>query len=70
MRLGLACVSLLSAIVGTADIVLAHPGHGATDPQTVQHYFAEPVHLAPLLVIVAACAVTISLLAVRRRRSG
>ena len=54
--------------VGFAGTALAHPGHGATDPQTVTHYTTEPVHTAPLLIIITAAA-GLSLLAARRRDS-
>ncbi|REJ89390.1 MAG: hypothetical protein DWQ34_06630 [Planctomycetota bacterium] len=35
---------------------LAHPGHGATDPETPLHYAAEPVHSLPLVLAALTCA--------------
>lgn len=45
----------------------AHPGHGATDPESVTHYLADPLHAAVLGIVVAPVIVTaVGLL--RRRR--
>ncbi len=53
-------------VTGTsAGTVLAHPGHGVTDPETPAHYVLEPVHAIPVLLLVAACW----LVAWRRRAS-
>lgn len=43
------CVAL------AAGAALAHPGHGATEPESAVHYVAEPVHGLPLLLIALAC---------------
>ncbi|MBX3437017.1 MAG: hypothetical protein KF861_05975 [Planctomycetaceae bacterium] len=69
MRLGVVCVSWVTIILGLAGTSQAHPGHGTTDPQTVAHYLTEPVHLAPLMAVVAVSAAAISLLAARNRQT-
>jgi MYXO-CTERM domain-containing protein len=46
-------------------IVLAHPGHGATEPASWLHYFTEPEHVIPLALALAA----IVAIAVLRRRA-
>jgi hypothetical protein len=66
MRFGSICLRVMVVLPSLAATALAHPGHGTTDPHTVSHYIAEPLHVAPLLVFVAA-AVGLSLLAARRR---
>lgn len=37
--------------------VLAHPGHGDTDPESWRHYLTEPVHV---LVLAAGVAVVVT----------
>lgn len=49
-----------------AQSVLAHPGHGTTEPTTVAH-LAEPVHMLPILLAVGATGL-IGLLIFRQRR--
>jgi hypothetical protein len=41
-------VALLSAIP-----CAAHPGHGTTAPDSIEHYVAEPLHGWPLAVMAA-----------------
>lgn len=51
---------VLLVISGFADFASAHPGHGRTEPQTLWHYVAEPLHGGALwggLVIVATAAI-------------
>lgn len=67
MRPRLFCLHLMLVLSGMVGTATAHPGHGTTDPHSVTHYVAEPVHAAPLLALFAAAAVAISLLAARRR---
>ena len=67
MRLGSRYLLFTLALFGSTQTVFAHPGHGTTDPHSVTHYVAEPVHFAPLLALFAIAAVAISLLAARRR---
>ena len=50
----------------SAATVLAHPGHGVTDPETPAHYVLEPVHAIPVLLLLAACL----LVALRRRAAN
>jgi hypothetical protein len=38
--------------------LLAHPGHGHTDPESWTHYFTEPVHVIPLALAVGAAVAT------------
>lgn len=42
-------VSLAFLSTAGASTVLAHPGHGTTDPTTVSH-ITEPVHVLPILL--------------------
>jgi putative copper export protein len=50
---------------GTA---LAHPGHGATDPEGLVHYLTEPVHVVALAAAAGAAAVAAFFWTGRRRR--
>lgn len=61
--------SMLMAMVvaaTSAATVLAHPGHGVTDPETPAHYVLEPVHAIPVLLLVAACV----MVGIRRRAAN
>ena len=66
MRLASSCPWSILLFLGIAGAASAHLGHGTTDHHAVLHYVAEPLHVVPLLVMLAA-AVGISLLAARRR---
>ena len=37
---------------------LAHPGHGSTPPDSVEHYVVEPVHSLPMGVAIGATFMT------------
>ena len=37
--------------------LLAHPGHGTTEPETISHYALEPIHLLPVAVLIAATGI-------------
>ena len=52
-------------LVCAAGNAWAHPGHGVTDPDTPAHYVIEPVHVLPVLILIAASA-----LVAYRIRSG
>ncbi len=65
---GLVCVCSMLVLFGFPSALLAHAGHGTTPPDTVSHYVAEPVHVAPLLAIVVVIVAGISLLVARLRR--
>lgn len=59
---------LMAGVVAAAPAtLLAHPGHGTTPPETVQHYAFEPVHALPVLVV--AAAIVVGMVARRSRRS-
>jgi hypothetical protein len=47
----------------------AHPGHGTTEPASVEHYLFEPVHAVPLVVLAVAVAAA-GLIKRRRARSA
>ncbi|MCA9074324.1 MAG: hypothetical protein R3B91_14635 [Planctomycetaceae bacterium] len=59
-------LALITSTLVTTPL-LAHPGHGTTDPQSVTHYVGEPVHALPLVLIVVAVA-ALSLLSFRQRK--
>jgi hypothetical protein len=56
---------VFASLLCSASTLVAHPGHGTTAPDTVEHYVFEPVHAIPVVVLVAAIAVGV---VVRRRR--
>jgi hypothetical protein len=37
--------------------LLAHPGHGHTDPESWTHYLTEPIHVVPLALAASAVVV-------------
>ena len=54
----------LLLLTSGAQSVLAHPGHGSTDPSEISHV-AEPSHLLPVLVSLAAISM-IGVISLRR----
>ena len=44
----------LASLVLFNRLVLAHPGHGTSDPSGLPHYVTEPVHLVPLVIVAGA----------------
>jgi len=38
--------------LSSSAVVMAHPGHGLTDPQTLTHQIAEPVHASFWLLLI------------------
>ncbi|MCA9167424.1 MAG: hypothetical protein KDB23_07130 [Planctomycetales bacterium] len=59
------CASLLVTLV--AATCSAHPGHGSTAANQVEHYVAEPLHAAPLLATLAVVAALLAGTAAWRR---
>jgi hypothetical protein len=47
---------------------LAHPGHGITEGTSVIHYVVEPLHIGPVLLLLAT-GFTTALWLKRRRNS-
>jgi putative copper export protein len=39
-------------------IAFAHPGHGASEPDSWLHYLTEPVHVIPLAIAVSLAVIT------------
>jgi hypothetical protein len=37
----------------------AHPGHGQTEPTSPAHYLVEPLHVAPVLLILLGAGATL-----------
>jgi hypothetical protein len=38
----------------TSSPLLAHPGHGVTQGDSAVHYLIEPLHIGPVLLLIAA----------------
>ncbi|MCA8988850.1 MAG: hypothetical protein KDA78_14470 [Planctomycetaceae bacterium] len=54
-------VCVLGLVLSLSTAALAHPGHGTTDPaNTIEHYTSEPVHTAPVLLVVAGVVYFVS----------
>lgn len=49
-------VAALLVFFSTGSTLWAHPGHGATAPETVTHYLIEPTHAWWLLLFAAIVA--------------
>jgi len=64
MRLSL--LSLAACLITSP--VLAHPGHGVTESDSAVHYLIEPLHIGPVLLLLAA-GVTTGLWLKRRNKS-
>ncbi len=52
LDLGMRLIALcLTACLLTTGPVLAHPGHGITEGDSAVHYLLEPVHAAPVILL-------------------
>lgn len=51
MRLIALC---LTACLTSTGSLLAHPGHGVTEGTSAIHYLVEPVHAAPVVLLLVA----------------
>jgi hypothetical protein len=45
---------LAACTVLAPGLAIAHPGHGTTAPESVQHYVLEPVHAVPVVILLVA----------------
>jgi hypothetical protein len=62
-------VRALGLLLGMApSLVLAHPGHGETDPGSIAHFAFEPLHAVPVALLLIA-VVASSLVLWRRMRA-
>ena len=52
MKRRLGYLALCAGLCGTP--ALAHPGHGSTPPESVEHYVVEPVHSLPMGMAIGA----------------
>ena len=60
---------LLTALLTSTSVTLAHPGHGTTDPAGVVHHVAEPVHVLPVVTaLIVLTVIAWSLSRVARKR--
>ncbi|MFV0446035.1 MAG: hypothetical protein ACK5Q5_20860 [Planctomycetaceae bacterium] len=48
---------IVAALCALPSTVLAHPGHGETAPDSLTHYAFEPVHLLPVVTLLAVAMV-------------
>ena len=65
MRLFAYC---LTACLTTTGSLLAHPGHGVTAGDSVVHYLVEPLHVAPVVLLLIA-GISTGLWLKRRKKS-
>lgn len=47
--------TLILLLTGTTAI-MAHPGHGESTGHSLIHYFSEPIHAIPLILVIAIAA--------------
>jgi len=50
-------------------VALAHPGHGTTDPQSVQHQLVEPQHLMVAFAAVSLIGIGVAVWKLFKQRS-
>lgn len=56
-------VSIVVAMVAVSPAAaMAHPGHGQTPPESVLHFFLEPVHAVVIIAAAAGIAIAFRLL--------
>ena len=58
----------LTACLITTSQALAHPGHGVTEGHSLVHYLLEPLHVGPVLLLLAAGIAT--LITLNRRKKS
>jgi hypothetical protein len=66
-RMRLSAFCLTACLIATSP-VLAHPGHGVTAGDSAVHYLIEPLHIGPVLLLLAA-GFTTTLWLKRRNKS-
>jgi hypothetical protein len=59
----------LAALLTTSGLVWAHPGHGTTEPKSIDHYVLEPIHGLPVVTILAVIAAVFVVRHGKRSRS-
>lgn len=69
MRTRILTLIAFVTMVLVPSMVLAHPGHGTFDGLNLGHYLTSPVHLASLLVIVAATVFAVRYVRKRNRQT-
>ncbi|HVJ68887.1 MAG TPA: hypothetical protein VM510_12940 [Caulifigura sp.] len=57
----------LMALLMMSSPLLAHPGHGVTEGTSAVHYFIEPAHIGPVLLLLIGSIVA-GVLVKRRRK--
>lgn len=63
-------LSILGAVLSLGPATaLAHPGHGSAAPDSLAHYFLDPVH-ASVFAVVASLAIVTTIGWRRRRREN
>ena len=60
------CIIFLITGVTT---LFAHPGHGATDGNSLMHYLSEPLHAAILASIVIIIATSATWMIMRKKKN-
>jgi hypothetical protein len=60
----------LAILAVLPSLAWAHPGHGATEPDSVQHYLLEPLHVVMIVAAIAAIGGAIAFWRSRRANSN
>lgn len=50
----------LGLLAGSFAAAQAHPGHGASEPGTLTHELLEPLHAAPVVILLAGVAIALA----------
>ncbi|MCA1801733.1 MAG: hypothetical protein LC662_04650 [Rhodothermaceae bacterium] len=64
-------LTVLSAILVTltfAAPVLAHPGHGITEGNSLVHFLTEPVHIISFIAVVAVSTIAVLWYRARKKK--
>jgi hypothetical protein len=56
-----------SVLLSLPAQLLAHPGHGSTEPSSLEHYAIEPMHWMPVAGLVLGFAAAVVVARLRRR---
>lgn len=49
-------ISTFILLLTGATAIMAHPGHGESKGHSLIHYFSEPIHAIPLILVIAIAA--------------
>lgn len=63
-------ISFILLLITGTKLLMAHPGHGATDGHSLIHYLTEPMHATILIAVIIMILSSATWLILRKRKKG